>query len=453
MTVDVTHDVVIVGGGIAGLTIAWELARAGRDVVLVEASEDAGGMLRRGAVAGLDADLGAESFATRTTGVADLVADARLPVQLVEPAPAGAHVAFRRRSGRVDRAPLPRRALVGMPADPTAADVVRIIGRAGARRAAQERSIPWSSGPEPTLAELATSRYGARVTARLVEPLCRSVYSQAADSVRLSALHPVLWERAEALGSLTAAVDALAPAVRAGSAVRGVEGGLWRLAAELHAAALRVGAVIRTGAPARAATATTVELDGETLSARAVVLATGPTAAAGLLHVEVAPAPPVGLIVAEVVADAFDAFPVGSGVIAAPDVDSAAKALTHVDAKWEWAAAALPAGTHLVRLSAQEGRQGELTDAAGAATAIRTLTGVRISPADVRRVIPIAWPDAVATPSARAAVTEAAATRGIRLAGAVAAGTGLASVIPHARALAAALTSSPTPSEGARHVR
>jgi len=449
----VTHDVVIVGGGIAGLTIAWELARSGRDVVIVEASEDAGGMLRRGTAAGLDADLGAESFATRTSGVADLVADARLPVQLVEPAPAGAHVAFRRRSGRVDRAPLPRRALVGMPADPTAADVVRIIGRAGARRAAQEHSMPWSTGPEPTLADLATSRFGVRVTARLVEPLCRSVYSQSADSVRLSSLHPVLWEKAQALGSLTAAVDALAPAVRAGSAVRGVEGGLWRLAAELEAAALRAGAVIRTGAPARSVTATTAVLDGETLAARAVVVATGPNAAAGLLQVEVAPAPPVGLVVAEVVSDAFDAFPVGSGVIAAPDVDSAAKALTHVDAKWEWAAAALPAGTHLLRLSARDGRHQELTDAAGAAAAIRTLTGVRLAPTDVRRVVPVAWPDAVATPSARAAVSEAAATRGIRLAGAVAAGTGLASVIPHARALATHLLSAPTLTEGERHVR
>lgn len=453
MACTVSHDVVIVGGGIAGLTIAWELARAGRDIVLVEASEYAGGMLRRGAVAGLDADLGAESFATRTTGVADLVADARLPVQLVEPAPAGAHVAFRRRSGRVDRAPLPRRALVGMPADPLAPDVVRILGRGGARRAAQERLLPLSAGEEPSLAELATTRFGPRVTARLVEPLCRSVYSQSADSVRLSALHPVLWEKAQALGSLTDAVAALAPAVRAGSAVRGVEGGLWRLAAELEAAALRAGAVIRTGTPVRAVTGTSVQLDDETLSAAAVIIATGPTAAAQLLYVEVPAAPPVGVVVTEIVADGLDAFPIGSGVIAAPDVDSAAKALTHVDAKWEWASAALPAGTHLVRLSAHAGRHDELTDAVGVATAVRTLTGVRVSPADVRRVVPVAWPDAVATPPVRAAVAEAAATRGIRLAGAVAAGTGLASVVPHARALASDLLSHSTPSEGARHVR
>ncbi|MCO7204385.1 FAD-dependent oxidoreductase, partial [Microbacterium sp. CnD16-F] len=75
------HDVVIVGGGVAALTTAWELARAGRDVVVLEAGDAVGGMLRRGVVAGVELDLGAESFATRTTGVADLAADARLAVQ------------------------------------------------------------------------------------------------------------------------------------------------------------------------------------------------------------------------------------------------------------------------------------------------------------------------------------------------------------------------------------
>ena len=109
------HDIVVIGGGIAGLTIAWEAARAGRDVVVLESSAATGGMLRRGVIAGIEVDLGAESFATRTAGVVDLVADARLPVQFVEPRPAGAHLAYREpwvfgALRRTRRAPLPRRA-------------------------------------------------------------------------------------------------------------------------------------------------------------------------------------------------------------------------------------------------------------------------------------------------------------------------------------------------------
>ncbi|MDT3317531.1 FAD-dependent oxidoreductase [Microbacterium sp. KSW4-11] len=455
------HDVVIVGGGVAALTTAWELARAGRDVVVLEAGDAVGGMLRRGVVAGVELDLGAESFATRTTGVADLAADARLAVQFAPPRPAGAHVAFRRGMGRVGRAPLPRRAVIGMPADPTAADVTRVLGRAGARRAAQERDLPLDprmfEEPEPTLAELATARFGPAVTARLVEPLCASVYSQSAGAVTLSALNPALWQRFRELGSLTAAVDTLAPQARAGSAVRGVEGGLWRLAAELEIAALRAGAVIRTGASVRGIRPTSagaeVVLDGETLTAGEVVLATGPVSAAGLLGVTAPEAAPVRLVVAAVAAAALDRHPVGSGVIAAPDVPSAAKALTHVDAKWEWAAAAVPAGVHVVRLSARDAGAGGLDTPAEVAAAVRTLTGVAVNPADVREVVPVSWSDAVVTPEVQAAVRTAAASRGIRLIGAVAAGTGLASVIPHARALAAELLSHPTPSEGVRHVR
>src|SRR5688572_13316689 len=41
---DVVKDVVIVGGGIAGLTAAWQLR--GRDVVLLEAGDRVGGRIR-----------------------------------------------------------------------------------------------------------------------------------------------------------------------------------------------------------------------------------------------------------------------------------------------------------------------------------------------------------------------------------------------------------------------
>lgn len=451
------HDLVVIGGGIGGLTVAWEAARAGRDVVVLESDDQIGGMLRRGTIAGVGLDVGAESFAIRTSGVADLVADARLPVQLVEPRRGGAHLAFRGAFGRTRRAPLPRRALIGLPADPTASDVVRILGRGGARRAAQERALPGHTGDEPSLAALATARFGPAVTARLVEPLCRSVYSQDAGSVRLSALHPALWAEFLVRGSLTAAVDALAPASQAGSAVRGVEGGLWRLATELQAAALRAGAAIRTGAHvtavSRSATAVEVSITGApTLAARDVVIATGPAAAARLLGVDITPADPVRLTVAEIVAPALAARPIGSGVIVAPDVATPAKALTHVDAKWDWPSAALPPGSHVVRLSARDAAAGGLDDEAGVARAVRTLTGVAVSSAAVRSVTAVTWPDAVCPPAARTALL-AAATPGIHIAGAVAAGTGLASVIPHARALAADLIARPTPHEGERHVR
>jgi oxygen-dependent protoporphyrinogen oxidase len=60
-----------VGGGAAGLTAARDLAERGARVLLLEAADRIGGCVARREVAGLALDIGAESFATRTTAVAD----------------------------------------------------------------------------------------------------------------------------------------------------------------------------------------------------------------------------------------------------------------------------------------------------------------------------------------------------------------------------------------------
>jgi len=453
-------DVVVIGGGIAGLVVAWETARAGRRVIVCESSSATGGLLRRGRVAGVEVDLGAESFATRTTGVADLIADAGLALQIVAPRPAGAHLAFAA-GGRLRRAPLPRRALLGLPADPAAADVARIIGAPGVRRALRERDFPLDAGPEPSLAALAAARYGARVAERLVEPLCCSVYSQPAAQVRLSTLHPGLWAAFQAHGSLSAAVGALAPHARAGAAVAGIAGGMWRLADALRDAAERAGATVwtrahvvslRPAAPHGRGSAE-VRLAERTLRAAQVVVATGPAAAGRLLATAASASAPAGgavrLVTAAVVSPRLDAHPVGSGVIVAPHVRAgaraplAAKAMTHVDAKWPWVDATLPRHTHIVRLSARDADAPGLDTPAAVARELRRLTGAPLRAGDVRSLTETRWTDAVAPASAAAAAwrDEIAGTvgSGIHVTGAAGAGTGLASVIPHARALARTL--------------
>ena len=67
----VARDVVVVGGGVAGLVAARELAATGRDVLLLEGSPEIGGKLRTAEVAGLPVDVGAEAMlARRPEGVA-----------------------------------------------------------------------------------------------------------------------------------------------------------------------------------------------------------------------------------------------------------------------------------------------------------------------------------------------------------------------------------------------
>lgn len=463
MTDDRTHgsgdavDVVVIGGGVAGLAVAHDLARAGVGVVLLEAADELGGLLRRGRVAGIDIDLGAESFATRTDAVARLVADAGLPLDLVRPQPGGAALVLADPSGvgGVTRGPLPRRTVLGIPADPLAADVVALIGAEAAARAARERDRPAfdaATTPEPSLFDLVAERLGAVVAERLVDTLCRSIYSRAARAARLSELHPGLWAAFCATGHLTDAAAQLAAEAPAGSAVGGIAGGMWQLPFALARAAQTHGAVLRTGVAARAITgepgAFVIETEGGPLDARRVVVATGSRAAAALrpsapgADGAAADAGVVRLVAAAVDRPDLPDLPVGSGVIVDAAVPSAAKALTQITAKWAWARAAAPAGRHLVRLSARDASPGasvpDLDTPAAFAREVTLLTGVPIAAAEVVDVVVQEWRDAVPGAAPDDDV-RADAARGIHHTGAAVAGTGLASVLPHARALAARL--------------
>ena len=75
---------VVVGGGIAGLVSAWELARAGVRPLLIEARGYLGGLIARGTVGDVDVDLGAETYVVRGTDTSSIVE--ALGLTSVEPA-------------------------------------------------------------------------------------------------------------------------------------------------------------------------------------------------------------------------------------------------------------------------------------------------------------------------------------------------------------------------------
>ena len=73
--------VVVVGGGIAGLTAAHVLALAGRDVLLLEGSAALGGKLRAlRSVGGVEVDVGAEAMLARRPEGVELATELGLPV-------------------------------------------------------------------------------------------------------------------------------------------------------------------------------------------------------------------------------------------------------------------------------------------------------------------------------------------------------------------------------------
>ena len=159
-------DALVVGGGIAGLTAAWDLVHAGLRPLLIEARGYTGGLVAAGTIGGTRLDLGAEGFVVRGEAATSMLAELGLRTaaprgrpRLFLPPPATADG-----EGRSDWAlhRFPDDAYLGIPANPLAPDVVAIIGEAAARRAARDAELPGAVGTGPEdpadLASFVTAR-------------------------------------------------------------------------------------------------------------------------------------------------------------------------------------------------------------------------------------------------------------------------------------------------------
>ncbi|MDI3212488.1 FAD-dependent oxidoreductase [Arthrobacter sp. AL12] len=369
---------VVVGGGIAGLLAARELARAGVRTTVLEASGAWGGCVGSHVVAGLTLDSGAESFATRSSAVADLAAELGLAGKIVAPQPGGAWV-------QLPDGPreLPRTGVLGIPANPWDPEVRRSLGLLGSLRASLDKLLPASMGTREqatSVSALVRARMGRRVLDRLVAPVVGGVHSADPDVLDIDMVAPGLRAGVRDHGSLAAAVAAQrrgaptrggsvpgAPSPglqKAGSAVAGLRGGMHTLIPALLAELRRQGVTLFGGTRAdsveRIAGGWRVTAGGTAHDAGLLVVAVeGPAAIellAGALP-ELAghrpePGPDVSLVTLVVDLPQLDARPRGTGVLVAPQSPGIqAKALTHATAKWEWLAEQTGPGTHVVRLS------------------------------------------------------------------------------------------------------
>ena len=63
---------IIVGGGITGLSAAYELCKTGHEILLLESSERLGGKILTTEVAGSNIDAGPDAFLTRDPEMREL---------------------------------------------------------------------------------------------------------------------------------------------------------------------------------------------------------------------------------------------------------------------------------------------------------------------------------------------------------------------------------------------
>ncbi|PZF54085.1 protoporphyrinogen oxidase [Curtobacterium sp. MCSS17_008] len=434
-------DVVVVGGGVAGLVAARDLAKGGAHVVLVEAGDRLGGMLRRHTVDGLDLDMGAESFATRNDAVERLAVELGLGGDVVSPDPRGAWLMTR--DGRT--APIPQTGFLGIPGSPMAADVLAVIGQGAGFRAQMDALLPSPVGARAeSLGALVRKRMGERVLDDLVVPVAGGVYSTHPDQLDPDRVAPGLRAALQREGSLARAVLALRSRSAAGSAVQGIRGGIVRLVDELVADMTTYRVDVRLGTRATAVerfAVETVRADGsrERLPAQHVLASTADptrTTAPDRTGIEL-----VTLVVDQ---PELDAGPRGTGMLVHPDADGVrAKALTHATVKWPWLAEAA-AGRHVLRLSYATRPDEDASGAAETGTSLpvepddtvgaratrdaTALLGVPVTADRVRGAARVRWygPD----------LTAAGLAEGVVGIGETSSGRGLAGIVASARASA-----------------
>lgn len=413
-------DVLIVGAGIAGLTVARDLAMGGLSVVLLESSNEIGGKTRRHTVAEVELDAGAESFATRGDTVPGLIRELGLADELEGPNPAGAWL-YR---GDDSAHPLPSTGLLGIPGSPMAADVLPIVGLAGAFRAQLDSLIPGPVGGRETfLGPLVRKRMGRRVLDRLVAPVVSGVHSRHPDDLEIDRVAPGLRQAMRQNDSLARAVLALRAAAPAGGAVGGLRGGIHRLAAELHRDVVAFGGEARLNC-----SVASVEADGVTTSAGERIT----TGHRVFTSAAVRGGTPVVLATLVLDLDALDSAPRGTGLLVERGSTVRAKALTHATAKWSWLSAGVAEHRHVLRLSYDADRLAPGDLAEQARTDAERLLGV---PIPAHAVVGFARVDWTAAPVA------APVAEGVIAIGEAVAGTGLAAVIAQARQEAARLLS------------
>jgi oxygen-dependent protoporphyrinogen oxidase len=277
------HQVVIIGGGIAGLAAAFECRARGLQPLVLEASTRAGGVVVTDRTDGFVIDGGPDSILAQKPAAVALCRELGIADRLVSTLPP--RTAFVLRSGRL--VTLPEASFLGLPTRLGSLATTKLFSWPAKLRMALELVRPARRDEDDeSIGQFMRRRFGGEAVSYLAEPLLAGIHAGDVERLSLPALFPRLVEAERSHGSVLRTLFASRrPPSTQGAFVSFREGlavVIESLVAALGTATIRYDA--RVAQIDGRGPFTIVLATGEHLAARSVIVATPAWAAAPLLR-------------------------------------------------------------------------------------------------------------------------------------------------------------------------
>lgn len=195
------YDLVVVGGGISGLTIAWQFLqeRPAARVLVLEREQAIGGTARTEDAGGFRYDRGPNGFLTSNPSTWQLAHDVGLGDELVEASPAA-----KRRYLLVDHG------LEALPQGPSSLLKTGLLSARGKLRAAREPFTGAGPDVDESVHSFFSRRFGREVADTFAAPMVMGITSGDARDTSIRSVFPRLVEAEQRFGSVIRGMRQLA---------------------------------------------------------------------------------------------------------------------------------------------------------------------------------------------------------------------------------------------------
>jgi len=184
-----SYDVVVIGGGITGLTAAYDLVRRGCTPIVLEASGRAGGLIQTDHVDGLTIEAGPDSVLASKPAALALFDELGISPQVQHVRPPGG--AFVLRGNRLYRLQSP--SVLGLPRTWRALVRYDLLPLAARARLALEPLVPRRTSEEDeSVASFFRRRFGAAAVDLIAQPLLGGIHAGDIEQLSMQSLFPRL---------------------------------------------------------------------------------------------------------------------------------------------------------------------------------------------------------------------------------------------------------------------